>query len=992
MNDDQYTVAIVSALDGMKQYGPDHMLDMVNFNLRRADVELSEAELVEILTTGDPNTAERTRTHIMIAQWDAVSNEDWASETLAGSIERREYVLTKLGFGEVGQAQINACYPRATRHDTVIADPGAWDPWYNEELRSRHSFYWQAYSGILRSKLHDPEALAALSASTDNIVSRLADPASSTAYQAKGLVVGHVQSGKTANFTGVIAKAVDAGYRLVIVLTGTVEMLRAQTQRRLDMELVGEENILGGIDRTDADAVGDIDYIGDGDKDWLAGKFLKHGVPIIDLADTPSIRRLTTLKGDYRLLKAGLPTLDFRQGNELVDRFKPLYDPVNLFGSDVRLAIVKKNKSVLEKLVHDLKRLHVNLGEIPTLIIDDEADQASVNTKDQRKRTKEDIDRTAINGLIAELLGLLKRAQYVGYTATPFANVFVSPEDSEDIFPKDFIVNLTPSPEYMGGKHFHDLDGVPDGEDHNPAFSNQATFVRDLKANVGEEERKEIRNALDAFVLSGAIKLWRAAGDPGLSFRHHTMLVHESVKTDEHSELARLIRSVWGMAGFTQAEGLARLRELYLRDFVPVHGSREWQTALPDQFDELTPYIGSAIDKIMVAHDPVAIVNGSKESDYQLLDFQKDDIWRVMVGGTKLSRGFTIEGLTITYYKRRALKADTLMQMGRWFGYREGYRDLVRLYIARDVPGPRGRTYDLYDAFEAIVRDEEDFRAQLEKFAELTDDGDPLVKPIDVPPMVFQQLPWLSPTARNKMYNAELAFQGEGGSLKDFPRHAKWGDGAINKKHFELVSDWISELGPLQEFTYDDSGTIRSFEAQVAVVPAQEMLDVLGEFVWTEFFSLEPNLEFMRIAIAEGTLRDWAVLVPSLTTSTLHSVDGTKVPLMNRNRRGDREGFSGSSFRQRAAIEHIAGKPGSDGGANAAALRTSTRGAMLLTFAADPAEGLGRDHKLWPEIVDPRDIATIFSLALPNAAAPKGRIGFRVRDYSKRGMPIIDVG
>ena len=992
MNDDQYTIAIVSALDGMKQYGPDHLLDAVNFKLRRAGVELTEAELVDALTTPDTNRTERTRTHIMIAQWDAAMSPAWASGTAAGSAERRSLVLGLVGFGKVSQGSLNKSFPRATRHDTVIADPESWDPWYNDERKLKHSFYWPAYSGLLQSRDWDPDALAALDASTSNIVSRLADPAASLAYQSKGLVVGHVQSGKTANFTGVLAKAIDSGYRLVIVLTGTIDLLRSQTQRRLDMELVGEENILGGIDRSDANAVSDIDYIGDGDKDWLADKFLKHGVSFIDLADTPSIRRLTTLKGDYKLLKAGLPTLDFRQGNELVDRFKPLHDPVNLFGSDVRLAIVKKNKSVLEKLVHDLKSLHVNLGEIPTLIIDDEADQASVNTKDQRTRTQDDVERTAINGLIAQLLGLLKRSQYIGYTATPFANVFVSPEDSEDIFPKDFIVNLTPSPEYMGGKHFHDLDGVPEGEEENPRYSNRAAFVRDLSADGGESERGEIRDALDAFVLSGAIKLWRAATDPSLAFRHHTMLVHESVKTDAHSDLAKKIRSVWELAGFTHPAGLLRLQERYEREIVPVHSAREWGTELPDSFAELPRYIGAAVDKILVEHDPVVIVNGSKESDYQALDFQKSDVWRVLVGGTKLSRGFTVEGLTVTYYKRRALTADTLMQMGRWFGYRPGYRDLVRLFIARDAVGPGGKTYDLYEAFEAIVRDEENFRDQLEKFAELTDEGDPVVKPIDVPPMVFQQLPWLRPAARNKMYNAELAFQGEGGSLKDFPSQPDRNDGAVNLKHFELASPWIHGLGVKHQFYYPDGDRIGAFDARVALVPAAEMLETLANFKWTENFSLEPHLRLMEMAIGEGTLKDWAVVVPYLKVSVEHSVDGIIVPMLTRSRRGDRAGFPGSSFRQRAAIEHIAGGPAL-GGANADALHTPTRGAMLLTFAGDPAskEKADRDPRGWTGPIDPRDVATLFSFALPLSAAPRGRIGFRVRDESRSGAAIIDV-
>lgn len=185
----------------------------------------------------------------------------------------------------------------------------------------------------------------------------------------------------------------------------------------------------------------------------------------------------------------------------------PLHDSSNLFGTDIRLAVVKKQKNVLEKLIKDLKATRVKLAEIPTLIIDDEADQASVNTKDNRKKSPEDRARTTINRLIAELLRELPRAQYVAYTATPFANVFVDPDDVDDIFPKDFIVSLEPPTAYMGGKAFHDLDQDPDGLDevdvsapeNSLALSNERAYIRDLTADLDNDHQKrrdELRSAL----------------------------------------------------------------------------------------------------------------------------------------------------------------------------------------------------------------------------------------------------------------------------------------------------------------------------------------------------------------------------------------------------------------------------------------------------------------------------------------------------------------
>ena len=341
----------------------------------------------------------------------------WAEGTAPGTGERRRLVLELLGLSGAAD-RINSAWPPVLDRTAMIVRPN-WEPWYDEDRRRGHHFYWDDYRKILERKL-SPEAVASIDSATTDIISRLADPSSSIPYQSKGLVVGHVQSGKTANFTGVIAKAIDAGYRLVIVLTGTVELLRAQTQRRLDMELIGTENILGGINPGDEDLLADVDYAGTDDVDWKDGKFVSHGD--FAAAGVPTIRRLTRAKDDYKLLRAGLDTLDPRSGNELKYPEKPVWHPDNIHSTDARIAVVKKNKAVLTKLVNDLRRIRAPLSEIPALIIDDEADQASVNTINP-ERAAAGRKRTAINKLIAELLGRLDRAQYVGYTATPFANV-----------------------------------------------------------------------------------------------------------------------------------------------------------------------------------------------------------------------------------------------------------------------------------------------------------------------------------------------------------------------------------------------------------------------------------------------------------------------------------------------------------------------------------------------------------------------------------------
>ncbi|EAR26288.1 endonuclease [marine actinobacterium PHSC20C1] len=1015
MNDNTSAVvesAIREGLTGIRDSGPEPLLELVQFKLRRAGVELTEEALLAVFIGREKTDSTWRAMHMALAQWDATSRADWSNDTDAWSANRRELIYEQLELSTDARERLDTEFPSASKMDTMIVDPEHWDPWYTAERQGENDFYWRAYRGVLERKGWDVDALTNLNKSTTDIVGRLSDPSAEVGYQTKGLVVGHVQSGKTANFTGIVAKAVDSGYRLIIVLTGTIELLRGQTQRRLDMELVGEENILEGVDRTDETAIRDIDYIGNQDVDWQNGKFLKHAVDIHSTPGVPAIKRLTTAGKDYRKLRLGRDALDFRRNGELRNPAKPVYDPENIHSVDARIAVMKKNTTALKNLLHDLRNIRADAREIPVLIIDDEADQASVNTVNPRSKkaaAAESKKRSAINKLINDLLNTMPRAQYIGYTATPFANVFISPDDSEDVFPKDFIVSLDPSSEYMGGRQFHDLFGLDPEAKGDASLSNEAAFVRDLRAD-GEsepdEERQEIRNAIDAFVLSGGIKKWREAQDDGFSYRHHTMLVHESIRVAEHADLADTFRSVWNLGGYSSPSGLARLRELYHEDFLRVTESRqEWgRLPMPDTFDDLKAYIGLAVDAITAASDPVVVVNGSKDSDYNAMNFQVAPYWRIMVGGAKLSRGFTVEGLTISYYRRRTAAADTLMQMGRWFGYRPGYNDLVRLYIGRDVLDGKKKSYDLYDAFTSIIEDEEEFRAQLRKFSELTEDGKPVVRPIHVPPMVFQQLPWLRPTGANKMYNAVLQYEGDGGVVKDFNAHDYRGDGARNAKHFEAVSGWIPRLSPDVSIFTGVNGT--HFEARTAVLTSDEVVAALKEFEMLSRDQFSPTISMIEKATHEGTIEDWVVVVPELDETYRRDVDGVTISMMERRRRADRPGFAGSERRHRAVLEVIAEspEPSAVAGKNADALKKPGRGAMLLTFTIDPVvvddekrdDGSGRvdgarvKRGAWPDPVPSSDVATLISLALPYAAAPRGRIGFSVRRHDQEGQAIID--
>jgi hypothetical protein len=491
MSDSALYDLYAAALDAMKTGGPGPLGARIDFEAKMQKAEHLAAESVLIEHVGGAQIGDHVlrRLRLTLATWDAESGASWTQNTQPLTEPRRERIYELLSLSEEMRACFDAAMPVAVDEAVVISDE--FKPWLSRVMAERESFYWNDYCDYLVERGWKEDSIAALGLNTRRVVERLSDPEREDAYQAKGLVVGYVQSGKTANFTGVAARAIDAGYRLIIVLTGTTDLLRGQTQRRLDKELVGYENLMRGVDVDDAEALDTVDY--HADPDW--DRFVRHGAlpSTLGFAD---VIRLTTHAFDYKSLLQGITSLEF----DRIDPALPLNAPVNLHRVPARLAVVKKNKSVLTKLVRDLKRITTKLAEVPALIIDDESDQASINTSNPAKWEKGKTERTAINRLISELLALLPRAQYVGYTATPFANVFVDPSDAVDIFPRDFILSLDRPAGYMGAREFHDLDEWPEDEERTVADSNEMAYVRSVPE---EDGHSALREALDMFILTG---------------------------------------------------------------------------------------------------------------------------------------------------------------------------------------------------------------------------------------------------------------------------------------------------------------------------------------------------------------------------------------------------------------------------------------------------------------------------------------------------------
>lgn len=906
--------------------------------LRRALVEaeeifpspdVSEARLREHLATSGLNDKLRLDLHLNLAKWDntPIEGNPWTGGTPPNTEIRRSLVTKLLKLDEETAKAFGDHLPLFKGDDTTVI-AGEWDPWYTADIQRKRDFYWGHYVDYLRTRRRwGAEAITNLDIATTHVMERLIDPAREKAGQTKGLVVGYVQSGKTANFTGVIAKAIDAGYRLIIVMTGTTNLLREQTQRRLDMELVGRENVLRGIDETDPAAAQIVDYLQD--EDWAEGRFISHGARPSDIG-RPDIHRMTTRNFDYRRLQQGLPALEF----ERRDRTKPLWHSENLFTSHARLIIVKKNSSVLNNLVKDLKNNADKLENVPALIIDDESDQASVNTTNPAKWAKEKKNRTAINKHITNLLGMLSRAQYVGYTATPFANVFVDLADTQDIFPKDYLISLQRPSGYMGPDDFHDLDlAIPEAE-KTFANSKEKAHVRIVG---GSDEERELLSGLDSFVLSGAIKLFRAASGVA-DFKHHTMLVHETMRTAEQGVRAEFIQDLWLSAGYLSGGARSRLRNLFEQDFLLVADALGLGLPTPSTFAELEPYVGAVVRKIAPNGNPVLVINSNPNVLQEELDFDKRSVWRILVGGNKLARGFTVEGLTVTFYSRKVGHAEALMQMGRWFGFRSGYRDLVRLFIPSDVR----------DAFEAACRDEEYFRAELRQYATMVD-GRPRITPYDIPPLVTRH--GLRPTAANKMYNARLVERRT--QTKEpssgYPR-------LTEQPKLDHNIDACVPLLMAAKNLVTLKGAQQSFDAFVGTVTHGEMVDVLSRLKWATPDTFSADLAWIS-SLPQEIVDQWNIMLPqqkarprvNLRNVGEFSVHGRKVE----------RGVSIRGNSESVHREALAKLPG----------RTATSGCAILYPVMNKEElgkGVAQDGR-------PTGVVMAFMLQLPKGAVPADR-------------------
>ncbi|RWP10970.1 MAG: hypothetical protein EOR00_29710 [Mesorhizobium sp.] len=597
-------------------------------------------------------------------------------------------------------------------------------PWYVGERRQAGPFM-QRYLYKLEEDGWPDESIRQLQDSTARILEVMDDPKRSGSWDWRGLVVGDVQSGKTASYAGVVNRAADAGYRIIIVLAGMHKILRLQTQKRFDQDFLGYDT---------------------NPKTRQPNQPLRVvGVGNFNAQLTVDSLTMADVNGDFNQ----------RVADQL--SFSPVNQPC--------VFVVKKNATVLKHLNNWIARLPAPARAAPVLVIDDEADQASVDTGDQPLLEdgtfEEDYDPKRVNGEIRRLLMKFDRRVYVGYTATPFANIFIHDERKAkdygpDLFPSTFIVSLTPPDDYFGPAA---VFGTNDDAD-NPGLPLVRPLDQTGERWIPEKHDKYLKprfngqdiippsleKAIDTFLLTCAARAAR-----GQEREHNSMLVHVSRFVDVHMEVHRQVekylRETRAMMSNGDRATLERLRTVWESDYLPtteaimptVYG----RNTVPVTWDQVRALLPDSSDKIQVI-----TANGKTKADIDYDAYRDTGYSVIAVGGDKLSRGLTLEGLSVSYFLRISRQYDSLLQMGRWFGYRRGFADLCRLFT----------TPDMEDWFRYVATAQKELRAQFFEMSQM----DATPKDFGLKVAVHNII---EVTAKNKQRHAELhqsSYAGEG--------------------------------------------------------------------------------------------------------------------------------------------------------------------------------------------------------------------------------------
>lgn len=638
-----------------------------------------------------------------------------------------EVVASPFAFDEEERAEVlrmleTSFTTTQTRGYSVFSD---FKPWLKESSGSIDFYYWKRLKRYyLEGGSLAAPVVATLDSVTDEILDYSGNPLTPGIGSRRGMVMGHVQSGKTTNYSALICKAADAGYRTIILLAGITNSLRAQTQERLDETFIGKKSIFHALA---AEPLPILNYA-------MEKRFPAYG---------------TSRDKDF--------TRD--PGAGVVFSLAAHNEPI--------IFVCKKNKAPLTKLRDWLiEQSHGGIITSPLLLIDDEADNASINTSQNPGAT------TAINSVIREILALFERRSYVGYTATPFANIFIDPDSNgdmlkDDLFPKHFIKALDPPSTYVGASRVF----ADDGDLRIP----MVRVVNDFASSLPLDHKRDdlvtlpssLLTAVRIFVLTRAIRIIRGDGR-----EHCTMMVNVSrfnaVQDKVHGDIYLYLQTLQNAAAL--ALGAEAMKDpilvLMRNDFEREFGS------CAESFDAVRTVLAEA-----ARVRPVTINMKGGSLDYRA--HRAAGLHVIAIGGLALSRGLTLEGLTVSYILRNTAASDTLMQMARWFGYRPGYEDICRVYL----PALALRHYREIDG--AI----EELRGEVRRMHDIG------LTPEHFGLRVRESPTAIRITAANKMRAASQMKIAQDYSVRHLEGYILPNNQSINEANLDAVRSFAAELG-----------------------------------------------------------------------------------------------------------------------------------------------------------------------------------------------------
>lgn len=639
---------------------------------------------------------------------------------------------------------------------SIIDDYEHPDDWYTKLRESggnRDDFFWKRYKDyLIRDEGLNVNVVNVLDYNIlPALMNYIGNPSSKKDFSRRGLIIGDVQSGKTSTYTGLICKAADAGYKIVILLTGVTETLRSQTQERIEKGIIGQT--ITGLKNQKTPNGAKRQWVG-------VGSY------------------------DKKLVATAMTSIEYDFVGNIDKRLT-----ISLETNKLVLFIVKKNVNVLNKLYNWLQESNADStsGKInfPMLMIDDEADNASVNTN------KEEDDPTKTNEIIRKLLKVFRQNSYVGVTATPFANVFINPDSEEemlgdDLFPRNFIYALKPPTNYIGassiytnnGKYaeslvyIHDVDEPDEPIDRSICTDDGGFFYKHGKEWHGILP-ESLNDAIYCYFLTNVIRELRGDGREPM-----TMMINMSrfVKVQKYIQeyVSDLYHGIYNTIRIDFSDNDRENLDLQLyKSF-----RRCWMRYFKNIEDVDWGQVSRKSNLLKGVEDvQVLVVNSSKTSGK--LDYaQNKSLRTIAIGGLALSRGLTLKGLVISYFYRNTATYDVLMQMGRWFGYRKNYDNLFRIWTSRQS----AEWYrDISEATDELKDEIEKMRA-----AELT--------PNDFGLRVRDDSDDLGITARNKMrHSSNLVEQlSYWGSVFDTPYLSS--DATLCKNNTKVTTDFINKL------------------------------------------------------------------------------------------------------------------------------------------------------------------------------------------------------